>query len=219
MFESLFCRKKWNVKKALQFGFVKTETGFRYETDLMMGMFLLEVFITATDVATQLTEKETGEEYILYKTNAAGPFVGEVRAAVESVLQQVADACYDDEVFKSPQTKEIIRFVQRKYGDEPEFLWEKFPDCAAFRRKDTAKWYATVLTVAKNKLGLDSMEKVEIIDLRIEPEKIADLLKKEYYYPGWHMNKKSWYTIILDGSVATEEICRLIEESYALAVK
>ncbi len=44
------------------------------------------------------------------------------------------------------------------------------------------------------------------------------LLLNDDYYPGWHMNKKNWYTIILDGSVATEDICKHIDESYRLAI-
>ncbi|MGN1104647.1 MAG: MmcQ/YjbR family DNA-binding protein, partial [Candidatus Coproplasma sp.] len=41
----------------------------------------------------------------------------------------------------------------------------------------------------------------------------------ENYYPGWHMNKKSWYTLVLDGSVSDDEITERIKESYALAKK
>ena len=32
------------------------------------------------------------------------------------------------------------------------------------------------------------------------------------------MNKKRWLTVVLDGSVAYEEICGLIDESYVLAL-
>ena len=153
----------------------------------------------------------------MYKTSASGAFVGTVREAVEAVLINVAECCYDTEIFKSQQTKEVIRYVEEKYGDKLEFLWKKVSDNAIWRRKDTAKWYGAVLTVARSKLGLDSEEVVEIIDLRIQPSKIEALFVNDNYYPGWHMNKKSWYTIIMDGSVATEEICRRIDESYLLA--
>ena len=34
--------------------------------------------------------------------------------------------------------------------------------------------------------------------------------------PGWHQNKENWNTIILDGSVPTDEIKRMIAESYDL---
>lgn len=37
--------------------------------------------------------------------------------------------------------------------------------------------------------------------------------------PGYHMNKLHWNTIILDGSIPTGEIERMIDHSYALVVK
>ena len=38
------------------------------------------------------------------------------------------------------------------YCDELEFLWQKFPDNAVWRRKDNKKWYGALLTVSKEKL-------------------------------------------------------------------
>lgn len=35
--------------------------------------------------------------------------------------------------------------------------------------------------------------------------------------PAYHMNKTRWITVILDGSVSTREIYRLIDASYELA--
>lgn len=36
--------------------------------------------------------------------------------------------------------------------------------------------------------------------------------------PGYHMNKKHWNTLILDGSLPPSEITRLIDHSYGLIV-
>lgn len=37
--------------------------------------------------------------------------------------------------------------------------------------------------------------------------------------PGYHMNKKHWNTVILDGSIPDGEIERMIDRSYSLVVK
>ncbi len=37
--------------------------------------------------------------------------------------------------------------------------------------------------------------------------------------PGYHMNKRHWNTIVLDGSIPRGEIERMIESSYSLIVK
>lgn len=104
------------------------------------------------------------------------------------------------------------------YQDELEFLWKRFPDNAVYRRKDTGKWYGAMLTISKQKLGLDSSEKVVILDLRIQPDDLAAVVDGVRFFPGYHMNKQHWYTICLDGSVPVEEIYQRIDASYLLAV-
>ena len=37
--------------------------------------------------------------------------------------------------------------------------------------------------------------------------------------PGYHMNKDHWNTVVLDGSVAEEEILTWVDESYELVVR
>ena len=41
----------------------------------------------------------------------------------------------------------------------------------------------------------------------------------EAVIPGYHMNKRHWNTVILDGDVPPGEIERMIDSSYALVVK
>lgn len=220
MFEDVFLRKKAVPEKLESYGFQKTRNSYWYSTNILDGAFDLEITIGKGIVPdTKLIELATGEEYVLYKTDAVGTFVGEVRTAVGVILREIADRCYETAIFKTEQAVQVIRYVQEKYGDELEYLWEKFPDNAVWRRKDNQKWYGALLTVSRRKLGCSSDEVVEIIDLRGTPEELEEFVDGQHYFPGWHMNKKHWYTIILDGSVPSDEICQRIDESYALAKK
>lgn len=218
--EELFLRKKVNFDKLGGYGFEAVSGVYKYTADIMDGNFELKVMIDKLGtVDTILTEKDSGEEYVLYKTEACGSFVGGVRGAIESVLSDIAEKCYEISVFKAPQTKRLIEYVREKYGDEPEYLWKKFPDNAVYRRKDNRKWYAAILTVAKSKIGLEGAGNIEILDLRIEPAKVEQTIDNKKFFPGYHMNKKSWYTICLDGSVEDEEVFKRIDDSYELAKK
>jgi len=135
------------------------------------------------------------------------------------VLAAVAKACTEPDVFKSEEARRIIAYVREKYRSELEFLWKRFSDNAILRRQDTAKWYAALLILPKIKLGLNEPGLVEIIDLRSKPENIVALVDGKKYFPGYHMNKKHWFAICLDGSVPVEEIFARIDESFTLAVK
>ncbi|HET6990712.1 MAG TPA: MmcQ/YjbR family DNA-binding protein [Bacteroidia bacterium] len=56
-------------------------------------------------------------------------------------------------------------------------------------------------------------------NVKCDPEKAIDL--RERYacvLPGWHMNKKHWNTIVVDGSVSTKLIKEWIDHSYQLVV-
>lgn len=53
-------------------------------------------------------------------------------------------------------------------------MWKKFPDNTVVRRKDNKKWYAAILTVSRRKLGFDSNEMVEILDLKMTSEDIEN---------------------------------------------
>ena len=82
-------------------------------------------------------------------------------------------------MFQSDYAHKVIRYVRQTYGDELEFLWERFPDNAIFRRKDTGKWYGALLVLSRRKLGLASDDLVDILDLRIKSGEIETLVDKD----------------------------------------
>lgn len=221
MIHEIFKNKKVNMSKLIPFGFTEKDSCFIYEKILAESGFKLMVAITMDGkVNTQVIDPSTDEPYVLHLVGGVtGSFAGTIKAQYEEILNEIAEQCFEVDVFKSKQAKEVIGYVRERYADELEFLWKKFPDNAIWRRKDTGKWYGAILTVSKRKLGIKSDEMVEIIDLRINPEQLEDLLDGEAYYPGYHMNKKHWYTIILDNSVSNDELFERIDQSYILAVK
>ena len=222
MDENLFRHKTMNEQKLLRFGFVRRADDYVYETPIIKGTFLMTVKVSGTGkVNTKVVDTATGDEYVLHLVSGAcGEFIGKIRKDYEDVLKTVAECCFDTEVFKSENAKRIIQYIGETRQDRLEFLWEKFPDNAIFRRRDNAKWYAALLTVSRRKLIPDAHDEVvEIVDLRLAPEKVAATVDGKRYFPGWHMNKRHWISIILDGSVAWEEIRLRIEESYLLAEK
>ncbi len=218
MFEEIFYHKKVNLGKLKTYRFFEENSKYKFITEILNGEFLLEITLDKNGKPnTTLTEKQGGEEYILYKTKATGNFVGDIRNEIGKKLSEIAEKCFDTSIFKNEQTIRLIQYAREKYGSEPEFLWEKFSDNAVLRRKDTEKWFAVLLTVSRRKLGLDSDGTAEIIDLRTRSENIPELIDSRKFFPGWHMNKKHWFTIILDDSVSFEEICERIDESWELA--
>lgn len=214
--ENLLKNRKINVKKLLEYGFIERENQYEYRTTLIENEFdIIVTFSKDRKLDAKVIDVMSNDEYLLVKVlDATGEYVGKVREAYRNKLSEIFIKCSEAEVFKSSQAKQVITYVKEKYGDEPEFLWAKFAGNAVFRHKESKKWYGVLLTVSKSKLGLESKEKVEIIDLKILPEDSEKLVDNEKYFLGYHMNKKHWFTIILDGSVPIERIFEFIDESY-----
>lgn len=58
------------------------------------------------------------------------------------------------------------------------------------------------------------------INLKCDPDRSIELRDTwKAITPGYHMNKKHWNTLVLDGSVPTSLIRELIDHSYELVVK
>lgn len=218
---SYFDKKQPNFKKLLNYGFKKEKEKYLYSQDIMDGDFNLSVEVTSSGkIKTKVVEVSTGEIYILHLVQSAeGTFVGKLRDEYEYVLKDIANKCFETEIFQSPEAKNVIKYVDKKYGDKMEYLWEKFPDNAICRRKDNKKWYLIIMTIKKSKLGFDSDERVEVMNLRALPEDIPQMIKAKNIYPAYHMNKKYWYTILFDGSMDIEEIFEHIDISYKLTLK
>ncbi len=111
--------------------------------------------------------------------------------------------------------EEISNYIKKKYEAEPEYLWKRYPDYAVFRHDDNRKWFAIIMDVDADKLGLQGTDRVDIIDVKVDDMMLRDiLLKQKGYLPGYHMNKGSWITILLDGSVHYDDICNMIDSSF-----
>ncbi|UJH89913.1 MmcQ/YjbR family DNA-binding protein [Antarcticibacterium sp. 1MA-6-2] len=59
------------------------------------------------------------------------------------------------------------------------------------------------------------------VNLKCDPEKAVDLRAEnpEAILPGYHMNKKHWNTVVVEGSLPNSLIFELIDHSYRLVVK
>ena len=112
--------------------------------------------------------------------------------------------------------KIIFDYAYNTYGTKPEYLWEKTPDCAVLRHTSNQKWYAVILDVQKSRLGLEGEGIVDVLDLKCDPIMIGSLVEKNGYMRAYHMNKEKWITVILDGTVPSEEIFGLIDLSFEL---
>lgn len=68
---------------------------------------------------------------------------------------------------------------------------------------------------------LASLEKVPLqINLKCEPEYAIELRERyDSVQPGFHMNKSHWNTVILEGTISSSELKKMIDHSYDQVVR
>ena len=217
--EKIFKNKTCSFSKLKEYGFEFFNDKFTFSAQLCDNQFTLYVYILSSgEISTEVIDNNFNEEYSLHLVDyATGEFVTRVRNEYEGLLQDISNKCFVKQVFKSLQAMEIISYINNKYNDSLEFLWEKFDDNAIVRRKDNRKWYCVFMKISRKKLGQESDEIVEIIDVRCNTNIIQGIVDYKSYFPAYHMNKKHWITILFDNSLDNNKIKEFIDNSFNLA--
>lgn len=113
--------------------------------------------------------------------------------------------------------QQLFQWIRHRYGVEPDYPWAD--ENAVLRHKDNRKWFALVMEVGREKLGLDEGGTVDIVNVKCEPLLIGSLRMRDGFHPAYHMNKDQWLSVRLDGSVADDELKQLLDLSFELTQK
>lgn len=216
--ENVFMKYIPDFDKLTTYGFKRSRKNYTYEEYFMDGQFksIVEVRLDG-HVCGKVIDSESGEEYVPLKLSSQeGAYVGEVRMHYENILTKIRECCFMKQYFVLPQSNRITRLIADKYGDLPEFLWEKFGDSGVFRNSVSNRWYAAILDVDRSRLRPDKKGFTEVINLKLDVEHVQQIIKEPNFYPAYHMNKKYWVSVILDDSVDDDDIMMLVEESHRL---
>ncbi len=108
----------------------------------------------------------------------------------------------------------IFAYIKKKYKANPEYPWGE-DDGAVLRHEDNRKWFALVMNIGRDKLGLTGEERVDVVNLKIDDMAFKDVLMQDKgIFPAYHMNKEHWITVLLDGTVEEGQIRNLIDLSF-----
>ena len=220
--ESFFKGKRPIGQKLKAFGFCERGDDLFFARPVGDGSLRLEISVgkdlERAAVHTRVVDPDTGEEYVLHLVDdAQGAFVGQVREDVEHILQEIARQCFDGTPVPTKNTAAVLRYARERYGSTPEFLWEDTPNTFILRRSDNKKWYAAFLTIPKSKLGDFPAGDIGVLNVKAPPEEIARLTDGKRFFPAWHMNKRHWLSLPLDGTLPLETLFERLDVSYRAA--
>ena len=216
--KEIFKRSSMLEQQLVPYGFQKLKNKYFFSKKIEEDTFQINVEVSKDgNVQGKVIDLSFQDECINYRLeNQEGEFAGRIRKQFEDTLLDIRKHCFQQEYFMTNQANRLANFIQKQYGDTPEFPWEKYQGYGVFKNHE--KWYALVMNIDQSKLGEGNGE-VEILNIKLAEDKIQELLKEKGFYQAYHMNKEKWITILLDNTLEDSKIIPLIEESYRYTVK
>lgn len=240
--ERYFLRKIPDLEKLKAYGFRQEADGsLKYEKLLREETFRAELAVDpAGAVRGQLIDLEFGDEfYQIHSDNQRGAFVAEICEEYGELLEEIAEAGFIPQPFILAQSNRIARRVLAEFGEKPVFPFKKIEGAGVFENPDNGKWYGLIMEVDRNKLkkpetlsggkargssqntgSTEDMPKhmTEAMNVKVRPETVPELTKREGIYECYHMNKKHWVTVVLEDEVPDEDIMSLLRESRSFTL-
>lgn len=220
--ETVFSRKRWIESKMLAYGFHKANKTYILEKPFLDGDFKTVLSVTPKGQVTgKVIDSMTQDEYYqLRQETATGPYVNRVRSAYRSLLTDIADSCCSDVLFASSQANRLTQAILDHFQVKPDFPWEhssRYQSYGAFRHTSNRKWFALIMNVKREVLDKDgNTSLIDILNVKIPPAQGDELRQIPGIYPAYHMNHKTWISVVLDETLPDEKILELIDTSYQL---
>lgn len=110
----------------------------------------------------------------------------------------------------------FLRYAAETYGAAPEYPWADLPDAFVLRHETNRKWFAVGMTVRRDRLGLAGDGTVDVVNVKCDPMMSGSFLSQPGIFPGYHMNKLHWLSVLLDHTAADDDVRALVDASFAL---
>lgn len=214
--EEIFKTYILNEKKLIKYGFTKEKESYKYSKKFMDGTFRADITIDNQGKITgKVYDLDAESEYTNFRVeDINGSFALTVKEEYQNILKDIRDNCFEKKYFAFSQSNRITELIINKYKVTPEFLWEKSPTDGVFRNPKSEKWFGLIMNIDKSKIVPKQTGEIEILNLKLDD---INYQKYKGIYPAYHMNKKSWVSIILDDTLTDEEIMKLVDISYELS--
>ena len=113
---------------------------------------------------------------------------------------------------------ELKQYIAETYGIEPDCPWSKNPNFEVYRHSNNKKWFALIMDIPRNRIGLHGTDIIDVVNLKCDPLLLGSVRTESGIFPAYHMNKENWVTAALDGTASDEVIKMLLDVSYELTV-
>ena len=214
-YNEIFDKNIFNSKLAIAYGFSKIGNYYVLQSDIDVENFNVIVKIGKDSFEVNVIELPFNEEYVLFNVlDSKGKFVSKIRKKVNELIGDIVNSCFSSLDYR----KLLLDYVKEKYRTIPEEPWED-NNHATIKTSNSKKWYGIFMSIPYKTLGLEKSGKIDVLNVKLNPDLIENLIDKKHFFPAYHMNKKYWISIVLDSDVDLNLVKSLIDESFKLVEK
>lgn len=217
--EGIFKRSRFDRAKLLEYGFKEDMNSLVFSKKIDEEFKALLVVDQYLHIEGKVIDLNTEEEYYNIRVKSfEGIFVNSIREKYETLLEDIKTKCTLITPFIGDQANRVCAQVEAKFGVTPEFLWDKLPYAGVFRNSLSSKWFGIIMQIDRSKID-GKRGQIEILNVKLNPDYIDNLLKRKGFFKAYHMNKKYWISVILDGTLEDDFIMDLVDLSYSSSFK
>ncbi|MBQ8533317.1 MAG: MmcQ/YjbR family DNA-binding protein [Clostridia bacterium] len=112
--------------------------------------------------------------------------------------------------------QELFEYINKAYEIKADYPFSDGNETAVFRHTHNRKWFGILMSIPKSRLGIDSNEVTDVLNIKCDPLIKGNLNSDGGFYPAYHMNKEKWISVLLRDVRDEENLKWLINISFEL---
>ena len=199
-------------KRLIKFGFKNKANAFYFEKAIENGEFIAKITISKNKFIVDLFDVGFNDVYEMVNISSLdGGFLASLRQQIADLVEEIKKSC----LINTNCSAVALKYIQQKYAVAPEYPWKEYPNFCTLKN-EKQKWFALIMDITADKIGLKDKHKINIINLKAEPNEIEKIVDNKFVFHAYHMNKKHWITVWLDNKLPEQKLFALIDKSYSL---
>ena len=185
---------------------------------LVEGEFELGMTLSDQELELVVYDLAMEEPYTLFEVvSASGALVTALRQQVDEIINRILGQQIQD----NPLVERLVDHVATTYGLAPAHPFKRHPEIIGFKVPPVDKLFAIFLPVDYCRLDKTSSrtDQVLVLNLKGQPDHILERIDNCRYFPAYHMNKKHWFSVLLDAQTDWDQLTSMLAESYRLVKK
>lgn len=185
---------------------------------LVEGEFELHMTLSDQELELVVYDLAMEEPYTLFEVaSASGALVTALRQQVDEIINRILGQQVQD----NPLVERLVDHVATTYGLAPAHPFKRHPEIIGFKVPTVDKLFGIFLPVDYCRLDKTSSrtDQVLVLNLKGQPDHILERIDKCRYFPAYHMNKKHWFSVLLDAQTDWDQLTSMLAESYRLVKK